>query len=461
KLEQNYRSTQNILDCAHGIIVKNRMRKDKKLWTEKDGGQKIRVIPAQNERHEGEIVAQKIIEALHGHETPDYRDFVVLYRINAQSRVLEEVFMRAGIPYKIVGGIKFYQRKEIKDMLAYLRVIQNPTDTVSLLRILNVPPRNIGGKTIECLQTFANTRRCSFIEAMTRADENEQLPQSKRESVLKFVSKIHKLQKVNHEFSASGVIKHVIEDTGYKKFLDDGSVEGESRLENVRELASVAAKYDRLEPGMSLSIFLEEVSLIADVDSLNEKENAVTLMTLHSAKGLEFPCVFICGLEEGLLPHSRSLLEPQELEEERRLMYVGVTRAMERLFLLFAKSRMLYGEFQNTVPSQFLRDIDENLVDGPEFLGYDSDGEFGNGTASFGGARRVQRTHKSVAKDVGSKPIPQEEGKEFFDGDKVSHATFGDGVIINIIGGIVTVAFKDPKVGIKKLAVNIAPLQKL
>ena len=447
KLEQNYRSTQNILDCAHSIIVKNNQRKEKKLWTEKDGGSKVRIHVAYNERHEGEIIAQHILEEVKSHEHPDYRDFVVLYRINAQSRVLEEVFMRAGIPYKIVGGIKFYERKEIKDTLAYLRVVQNPNDSVNLRRIINVPPRSIGVRTLERLQTFANIHDCSLFEAMRRVEENQEIPESKRNTVQKFAKEIRKLQKVNSEYSAGGVIKHVLSDTGYKTFLDDGSVEGESRLENVRELISVASKYDKLEPGMSLSIFLEEVSLIADIDTLDEQNNAVILMTLHAAKGLEFPWVFICGLEEGVLPHSRSLLSPEELEEERRLMYVGVTRAMERLNLLFAKSRMLYGEYHNTIPSQFLSDIPPELLDDPT-------GVFTGGGSPNG---RDQRS----LKNIGEKPIPVEGSKEFCDGDKVRHKSFGEGIIINIVGGIVTIAFKDPKVGVKKLAVNIAPLEKI
>lgn len=300
-------------------------------------------------------------ELLAAHETPSYKDFVVLYRTNAQSRVLEESFLRYGIPYKIVGGIKFYQRKEIKDMISYLRVIQNPNDSVSLFRIINTPARKIGAKTIETVQNFAYQHGISFFEAMERTEEIVELGLSKVQAIQKFVQLVKELQKVKEEFSASGVIKHVLDASGYKKFVDDGSIEGESRLENIYELISVASKYDNLEAGMSLSIFLEEISLIADVDTLDSQDNAVTFMTIHSAKGLEFPIVFIAGLEEGLLPHSQSLLERDELEEERRLMYVAMTRAKERLYLLRAKSRMLYGEVHNNTPSQFLTDIPRKL----------------------------------------------------------------------------------------------------
>lgn len=443
KLEQNYRSTQPILDCAHCIIVKNKLRKEKFLWTERQGGDPPRLFAAQNERHEAEIIAKEILEALKGYEYPDYRDFTVLYRINAQSRVIEEVFMRYGIPYKIVGGIRFYERKEIKDMLAYLRVIQNPTDIVSLTRIINVPQRNIGPKTLEHLQKLANIKQISVFEAMCRADEISELPDAKKEIITKFAKMIFKLQKINKEFPASGIIKHILENTGYKKFLDDGTIEGESRLENVKELISVASKYKNLPPALSLNIFLEEVSLLTDIDNLDEKENAVVLMTLHSAKGLEFPYVFICGLEEGLLPHSRSMLDPQELEEERRLFYVGLTRAMDKLYLFYARSRLLYGDYQTTVLSQFLLDIPEELLI--------KEDEFGN---QFG-------LHQPLTLDKKTRPVPEEEGGEFFDGDKVSHAMWGEGIVINIVGGIITVAFKDPKIGVKKLAMNIAPLVKM
>lgn len=447
KMEQNYRSTQMILDAAHAVISRNKKRRDKKLWTLRAGGEQVRLFVAENERHEGELCACEIQNAVKGHEKPDYRDFVVLYRINAQSRVLEEVFMRYGLPYKIVGGVRFYERKEIKDLLAYLRLIANPSDTVSLLRVINIPHRQIGPKTLEKAQTFANTRQCSFFEAMNRAQEIPELADVKKERLEKFVKLIKRLQKKNTEFPAAALIKFVLDESGYKKFLDDGSVEGEARLENAAELVSVASKYDRLEPGMSLNVFLEEVSLIADIDTLDEKDNSVTFMTLHSAKGLEFPRVFICGLEEGLLPHAQSVFSPEELEEERRLFYVGATRAMDKLYLLYAKNRMLYGETQDVIPSQFLEDIPRELLQLPE----------DRFAAAYGG----RRAH--VNKEMfGAKPIPAEKVfQEFSDGDKVLHKTFGEGVVISAAGGIVTVAFKDPKYGIKKLAVAIAPMEKI
>ncbi len=444
-LEQNYRSTQTILDGAHAIIQKNTQRKDKKLWTEGKEGERIVLRAMENERQEADFVAQQIKDQLEKYETPAYKDFVVLYRTNAQSRVFEEAFLRCGIPYKIIGGIKFYQRKEIKDMVAYLRVVQNPADSVSLFRIINTPTRKIGAKTIETVQNYAYQNNLSFFEALEKAEEIKELNPSKTEAIERFVKLIQELQKVNKQFSASGVIKHVLDASGYKKFIDDGTIEGESRLENIYELISVASKYDNLEAGLSLNIFLEEIALIADVDTLDSQDNAVTLMTIHSAKGLEFPVVFIAGLEEGILPHSRSLLERDELEEERRLMYVAMTRAREHLYLLRAKNRMLYGEMQSGTPSQFINDIPEEILDSDE---------------------PEKRSHRDLAsEDLGYTPIPyeeyEEEGVVLQDGDKVAHTSFGEGTVVAITGGVATIAFNNPKHGVKKLALSIAPLKKI
>ena len=452
KLEQNYRSTQKILDAAQAVIIKNKKRKDKALWTDRDGGELIRLRVTENERHEAELIATEIKGAIRAQEKTDYRDFVVLYRTNAQSRALEEIFMRYGLPYKIIGGIRFYERKEIKDAIAYLRVIANPADTVSLMRIVNTPMRNIGPKTLEKIQTLANVKDCSFFEAMARIDEIgevAELPDGKRESVKKFVSLIRRMQKENQQSRVAAVIKFVLDESGYKKSLDDGSIEGEARVENVNELISVASKYDKLEPGISLNIFLEEVSLIADIDTLDERDNAVTFMTLHSAKGLEFPWVFICGLEEGLLPHSRNMLAPEELEEERRLFYVGCTRAMDRLYLLYTKNRMLYGESQGAIPSQFIADIPSELVDS-------------NVSRLQGGVGTPHIPSLRLPGSLGNKPVPTERPlQEFSDGDRVIHPTFGEGIVISVYGGIITIAFKDARIGIKKLALTIAPLEKI
>ena len=439
-LEQNYRSTPHILDAAHAVIARNRKRREKNLWTEREEGEKIRIWNARDERDEAMKVAQCITQHVHAHEHPDFTQFAVLYRTNAQSRALEEAFMRYGIPYKIVGGVKFYLRKEIKDIIAYLRVIHNPDDSVSALRIVNTPTRGIGNKTVETIQRFAAANNISFFRAMERIHEIPQLS-SKIRVIEAFTKLIHHLRKVSEEFSVSGLLKHVISESDYREFLlSDKSPDGETRFQNIQELITVADKYKGLETQVSLGTFLEEIALISDLDQIDEEQNSVTLMTLHSAKGLEFPVVFMTGLEEGIFPHSRSLFEPQELEEERRLMYVGLTRAMDHLYLLYAKQRMLFGEFKQNAPSQFLTDIPEHLIEGiPE-----------------------QRNHRTFAQ----RPIPVEDDQGFTppdlaDGDRVAHRSFGEGVVINVSGGIVTVAFKDPRAGVKKLALSIAPLEKL
>jgi len=498
-LEQNYRSTQPILDAAHNIISKNKNRKEKKLWTSRAEGKKVKMIAAYNERHEGELIAQEIIEILRSYEHPNYNDFVVLYRTNAQSRVLEEVFLRYGVPYRIVGGIKFYERKEIKDMLAYLRVIINPSDSVSLTRIINVPSRKIGSKTIEALQAYANRNEISLFQAMketsTGGGASSEISDAKTSDLAKFVKLIGDLQDANSEFAAAGVIKHVFEEAKYRDYLDDGSSEGETRLENVRELVSVAQKYDSLEPGTSLSIFLEEVSLIADIDTSDDSESAVTFMTVHSAKGLEFPIVFVAGLEEGIFPHNRSLLDREQLEEERRLLYVAMTRAMERLFLLFAKERMLYGESRMNAPSQFLADIPIELLEGDfdkasrkgrlgSILGGSgaTNGMYGRSTAGYGGGgltgNAVGGTGGEASSGalgdapslwdtgLGNKPLPSEEAEIYNEivlacGDKVEHGVFGIGIVKDVQGGVVTVRFDEPRYGTKKLAVSVAPLRKI
>lgn len=444
KLEQNYRSTQNILDAAHNVIVKNIKRKEKKMWTERASGPKIKVYTARHEREECEIIVDEIRKKLYGHEFPPYTDFVVLYRTNAQSRIVEEVFMRYGIPYKIVGGVKFYERKEIKDILAYLRIIQNPHDTVSLIRIINTPPRKIGSRTFSVLQNYSRLRGLSFFEVLKNVDKMSELNEGKKEILKKFLKLWQELIRANAQFPASGVIKQVFHLAKYKDFLlEDGTPEGEVRFENVQELISVAKKYDQLEPRISLATFLEEISLISDIDSLDDKDNAVTLMTLHSAKGLEFPNVFIIGLEEGIFPHSRSLLERDQLEEERRLMYVGITRAEKELFLLHARERLLYGEQRRNAPSQFLDDIPENLVE-----------RNAEGYATF---------FPTEEGAYGTKPIPAEEVEEprisFSKGDKILHQTFGEGQILEILGDVATVSFKNGEV--KKLALSVAPMKRV
>lgn len=400
KLEQNYRSTKTILEAAHQVIVKNKKRKEKKLWTDRDQGSKIHVITARDEREEGEFIVHHVRKKIEGYEYPVFNDFALLYRTNVQSRVLEEVFLRHGMPYKIVGGVRFYDRKEIKDVLAYLKILLNPHDEISLMRIINTPPRQIGQKTLSHVQTMASRDGISHFEALQRFRELD-LSDTKSKTIEGFLALVSDLRKANNEFPASGVISYALQLTGYQDFLlADGSEEGEERMDNVRELMSVAGKYDQLEPGISLSTFLEEVALVSDIDMLSETHNAVTFMTLHAAKGLEFPCVFICGLEEGIFPHSRSMLEPDALEEERRLMYVGMTRAKDELYLLHAQQRLLYGESRYNAPSQFMNDISEDLL-----------------------VHFPEKSRALVKEEIGTSPIPTEEVYEtvtYSEGEKAT-----------------------------------------
>ncbi len=441
KLEQNYRSTTTILDAANAVIARNGNREDKKLWSQKAGGEKIFLLEMNDEREEAEFIAAEIERKIR--ETNCfYRDCVILYRTNAQSRVIEEVFLRHGLPHRIIGGVKFYARKEIKDVLSYLKIIQNPRDDISLLRVLNVPTRKIGLRTVEVLQSKATEVGGGIWDALKNC-RNTEIPDSKKEILERFVRLIEELQDLNRRNTAASLIKNVLARTKLKEFwLSEGEAEGEARVENVLELISVAAKYDALEPTVSLATFLEEISLLSDADQIEEKENSVLLMSLHSAKGLEFPVVFIAGLEQNIFPHSRSLLEPRQLEEERRLFYVGITRAMDSLFLLRARQRMFFGETQMNAPSEFLKDIPENLL-----------------------AEESRRELKR--RGFGERMLPDESSDglqpvvppaEFTVGERVAHPVFGEGTVVNVMGGVIEVNFP---IGVKKLAISIAPLRKI
>lgn len=476
-LEQNYRSTKKILEAAHNVIIKNQKRKEKKLWTDNNEGEDIWIYEAYNEREEGIHVVNQISKILTKYESPDYGDFAILYRTNAQSRVLEEVLLKYGIPYRIVGGIKFYERKEIKDIMSYLKVLLNPHDSISLLRIINVPARKLGATTILKVTNFAAQKGISAFRALERVWEIDDLSESKKKDLEAFVKVLSKLIAMAQSEVASSIIKYVVEETGYKDMLqEENTVEAESRLENISELVSVASKYDSLEGGASLTVFLEEVALISDADQVEENTSSVTLMTLHAAKGLEFPHVFMVGMEEGVFPSSRSMLDPENMEEERRLMYVGVTRAEETLTMTFAKQRMLFGEIQANAPSQFLSDIPKKLVmsnsqyfGGREVAGLVSIDDMGrkkiptekagSGGYNFnsgyigkgGGASSHKPAYNPDAADIGN----------FETGDRVRHPKFGEGTVVAVIGGVVSIKFDDRAVGNKKLAISIAPIEKI
>ncbi len=339
KMEQNYRSTKKIISAAQKVIEKNILRSEKELWTENEEGLPATIFEAANEIDEVDFVRTEISALKHFHT---YNDFVVLYRTNAQSRILEEIFLQNNLPYRLIGALRFYERKEIKDVLGYLKLILNPDDKVSLKRIINTPPRGIGEKTYRNLD-LENPKIKKFMEMM----EN--------------------FRKLSKKIKLTELIDLISEGTEYKKFILDGTEEGEMRWENIEELKSVAQKYPStsagLKAGQALEEFLENVALVSDIDSYDRNADAITLMTLHNAKGLEFPVVFMVGMEEGLFPHINSMLEPQELEEERRLCYVGMTRAQKRLYLTCATSRMLYGAIQSNLPSRFISEIPEELIE--------------------------------------------------------------------------------------------------
>lgn len=365
KLEQNYRSTQNILDAANNVIANNTGRKRKKLWTDSSGGNKIVMCENENE-HEEALYTAREIQRLITDEDRKYKDFAVLYRINAQSRVLEEMLMREGIPYKIVGGQKFYDRKEIKDIIAYLRLIQNPTDNVSLKRVINVPKRGIGDTTVETAEAIALESEVSIFSVISNADE---IPSLRRaaQKLSNFSGMIMKLRTMREGMGISELLDMVVDDTGImREYEIENTVEAQSRIENIKELKSVALEFEKQSEDTSLEEFLAHISLVSDLDNLEEEQDYVVLMTMHSAKGLEFPVVFIPGMEEGVFPGYRAITEgPEQLEEERRLCYVGITRARERLYLSNARFRTLFGNSSYNKPSRFLSEIPEELVDYP------------------------------------------------------------------------------------------------
>ncbi|OGI35472.1 MAG: hypothetical protein A2259_02495 [Candidatus Moranbacteria bacterium RIFOXYA2_FULL_43_15] len=465
KLEQNYRSTQTILDAAYGVISKNVNRKDKKVWTQNKGGHLITSYEADNERDEAEFVISEI-ENLKRKENIRYSDAVVLYRTNAQSRQIEEVMLRNSIPYRIIGGVKFYQRKEIKDIVAYLRLINNFSDEVSLERIINEPRRGIGSVTLSNWVALAKSNSSDLISCglaisnfqfpISKQIQNSndkisnsslRIPSAKIDSILKFCEFIERMSGVKHKLQLTDLIQKVFIESGYEKSLLDGTEEGQTRHENVQELLTVAKKYDEYEGEEGLNLFLEEVALIADTDKIDQASDAVHLMTLHSAKGLEFKIVFIVGLEEGVLPHSRSMLNPSEMEEERRLMYVGVTRAKEKVYLLFTSERNIFGSTQINPPSRFLEDVPEHLITRNVELG------------TWNVKHETQNVDRGMRDKIASDARSTVGATRFKDGDRVSHEVFGEGMIVASQGEIITVAFG--KAGLKKLSASIAPLRKI
>lgn len=361
KLEQNYRSTQTILDAANSVIDRNFGRKSKRLWTENGEGKPIVYYKAMDERDEGDFIIGEI-DRLAFQEHRDLKSFAILYRTNSQSRVIEEMCMARGIPYKIVGGHRFYDRMEVKDVIAYLRAIQDPDGDLSIKRIINVPKRGIGKATLDLLEAYARDTGNSLYEALLFVDSIDGIGKKAKNSIKDFVRLIAELMDVAEKESASAVINEVIMRSGYLEVLEKGDDEDQERGKNIKELISAALEYEEKNEDSSLQGFLENMALMSDIDGLKEEREGITMMTLHSAKGLEFPVVFICGLEEGLFPTQRAFFDEHQLEEERRLMYVGVTRAREKLYLSSAFERTIYGSSSYTMESRFLREIPKDLM---------------------------------------------------------------------------------------------------
>lgn len=418
KLEHNYRSTNNILSAANEVIKHNTERKDLKLFSDNGDGVKIKYMRAYDEKHEIALVIDEIKHLLS--EGYKNEDIAILYRTNAQSRAIEDVFLAKGIPYKVFGSYYFYNRKEIKDLISYLRLIYNPHDEISLRRVINTPKRGIGEIAIAAIEERAKQQNISMFEALETRKE------------LEFKEIIEDLIKRSESLSLTELIDEVLEHSGMKKELESSkALEDEIRLENLMEVKSITASFEERTGSANLGDFLEEVSLIADISNHTEDGDVVTLMTLHSAKGLEFPVVFLVGMEEGLFPHNMSLME-NNLEEERRLCYVGITRAKERLYLTNAKRRMLYGKENMNIPSRFISEIDEKLIEkiGP----------------------------KEENKVIDKKQMYTNDNNDITEGSIISHEQYGTGVVVKCDGSLISVAFKT---GIKKLMKNHKSIKKI
>lgn len=425
-LEQNYRSTSTILDAANQVIKNNKMRKDKNLWTARGQGEKIKYYRSYNERDEAQYVIRKTKELIN--KGVEYQDIAVLYRTNAQSRVLEEEMLKENLPYKVIGSINFYNRKEIKDLLAYLRLIHNSKDNVSLLRVINTPKRGIGLKSIENLTLKADTEGISLYEAITTGKE------------LEFKNLIERLKEVSQDLTLTELIDKVLDASGMKQELEsEDTLEAEVRLENLEEFKSITKTFEEREGLVSLEDFLLETSLVSDIEEYKNDPNRISLMTVHSVKGLEFNHVFVVGMEEGIFPHMNSLMENSEVEEERRLCYVAITRAKDDLHLVNARRRTLFGKEQINPVSRFLSEIDKSLIETnvPE-----------------------DEMPKQQQEKLKESEVFREEDVDYQVGDFVYHETFGTGKVVEVTNTLVSVAFKHPH-GIKKLMKNHKKLSKV
>ena len=462
KLEQNYRSTQNILNAANGVIANNRGRKEKALWTENEQGEPILFQQFQNGYEEAEYVSGEISKKVRKGEA-EYQDFAVLYRTNAQSRLFEEKFLYANIPYKIVGGVNFYSRKEIKDILAYLKTIDNGKDDLAVRRIINVPKRGIGNVTLAKVQAYADSRDISFFEALEEAGEIPGLGKAALK-IQPFVHLIHEMRLSLADMSMQDLIQAILDKTGYAEDLkNEDTDESEARLENIDEFINKAVTYEEGAEEPNLSGFLEEVALVADIDSVEDGDNRVLLMTLHSAKGLEFPYVYLAGMEDGLFPSYMSIAadDPtEEIEEERRLCYVGITRAMKELTITCARCRMVRGETQYNNVSRFVREIPSELLARKSVMPRESKKPEVPQNTSYQKAKEAFRTKTF---DPQQFKVVKADKLDYTVGDQVSHVKFGKGTVLEITEGgrdyEVKVDFE--RFGVKKMFASFAKLKKV
>ena len=452
KLEQNYRSTKIILDAANAVIENNEGRPKKNLWTDKTEGAKIQHFTAQSEHEEAAFIGDTIAKKHDIHGVP-YGDMAILYRTNAQSRVLEEALIKRALPYTMVGGTKFYDRKEIKDVLAYLRVLYNPFDDLSLLRIINVPKRSIGATTVAKLQDYARANGTSLFMTLTQLHLVDTIKGKTKEKLEEFGILIFTLVAEMEDKTVLDILESILDRTGYLAQLEESTdPQDQARVENIGELLSVAKDFQDTNPNGTVEDFLEQVALVNDVDSFEQEESKVTLMTLHAAKGLEFPIVFLGGLEEGLFPHSRTLMNPEEIEEERRLAYVGITRAEKELYISNATTRTVFGRTSSYLPSRFIDEIPEELVDGLRAKRKVPDD-----------IKRHVPQHMSVTSRPVTKPIVRNEViADWNIGDTAIHSKWGNGKVINVAGegaGMkLTIEF--PTQGVRVVMAKFAPVKK-
>ena len=452
KLEQNYRSTKIILDAANAVIDNNEGRPEKNLWTDKTEGAKIQHFTAQSEHEEAAFIGDTIAKKHDIHDVP-FGDMAILYRTNAQSRVLEEALIKRALPYTMVGGTKFYDRKEIKDVLAYLRVLYNPFDDLSLLRIINVPKRSIGATTVAKLQEYARANGTSLFMTLTQLHLIDSIKGKTKEKLEEFGILIFTLVSEMENRTVLDILESILDRTGYLAQLEESTdPQDQARAENIGELLSVAKDFQDTNPSGTVEDFLEQVALVNDVDSFEQEESKVTLMTLHAAKGLEFPIVFLCGLEEGLFPHSRTLMNPEEIEEERRLAYVGITRAEKELYISNATTRTVFGRTSSYLPSRFIDEIPEELVDGLRAKRKVPDD-----------IKRHVLQHMSVTSRPVTKPIVRNEViADWKVGDTAIHSKWGNGKVINVTGegaGMkLTIEF--PTQGVRVVMAKFAPVKK-